>query len=374
MTSVRRTALAVVIAVAGGLLTATPAQAEPYDTAILRTTINNGKPIVMGGGAAAAVTVPVTATVREDSGGLATIDARLQGLGGGYLLAFLEGPTGANMTCGPATSGTLTCTGTAILHQHNMYATIIGRKVGLQIFGYAHDGAQYLLLSDPGDNVTVVNETRLTTAVASPDPVRKGGTLTVTGRLTQPDRSAVDADSNYLTAGYAKQPVRLQLRKAGATAYTTVKTVTSASGGRLTTTVAAGASGTWRWSFGGNSAAAASVSAGDSVRLHKVSKLTVNASPEPVRKGGKLTVTGRLTRATTDAATRFVGHGSQPVKLQFRKYGGSAYTTVKTVRTDAGGYLKTAATASGKGYWRWSYAGSSAVASISASADYVTVK
>jgi 5-hydroxyisourate hydrolase-like protein (transthyretin family) len=106
----------------------------------------------------------------------------------------------------------------------------------------------------------------------------------------------------------------------------------------------------------------------------KVSKLTVNAGPEPVAKGARLTVDGRLTRATSDAATTFTGYASQPVKLQFRKTGSSTYTTIKTVRTDATGRLSTTTTANATGYWRWSYAGNDTVASVNATADGVSLK
>jgi hypothetical protein len=110
-----------------------------------------------------------------------------------------------------------------------------------------------------------LKETKLATANAAPEPVRKGGTLTVTGQLTQPDWNATGVDGNKISVGYAGQPVRLQFKKAGATSYTTVKTVTSATDGKLKTTATATTSGTWRWSFAGSSTSAASVSTGDSV-------------------------------------------------------------------------------------------------------------
>ncbi|MDX2704032.1 hypothetical protein PV350_14340 [Streptomyces sp. PA03-6a] len=73
-----------------------------------------------------------------------------------------------------------------------------------------------------------------------------------------------------------------------------------------------------------------------------MAKLSVNASPEPVAKGGKLTVTGRLTRATTDAATTFVGYPH---------------------RDRQGGRL-----------WRWAFAGTTTVAPVAAGGDRVALK
>ncbi|WP_217690223.1 calcium-binding protein, partial [Streptomyces sp. CAI 127] len=75
-------------------------------------------------------------------------------------------------------------------------------------------------------------------------------------------------------------------------------------------------------------------------RVQRFSKLTVNASPEPVKKGKTLTVTGKLTRANWDTNT-YKGYTKQPVKLQFKKKGAKSYTTVKTIKTSSTGTLKT---------------------------------
>ncbi|QHA05404.1 hypothetical protein GQF42_20755 [Streptomyces broussonetiae] len=66
--------------------------------------------------------------------------------------------------------------------------------------------------------------------------------------------------------------------------------------------------------------------------------------------------------------------GGQSVKLQFRKSGTSTYTTVKTVTTDSSGNLRTTATASAGGYWRYSYGGISTTPGVSATGVYVGVK
>lgn len=62
------------------------------------------------------------------------------------------------------------------------------------------------------------------------------------------------------------------------------------------------------------------------------------------------------------------------MRLQVRRPGSTTYTTIKTVRTDAYGYLRTTATAKATGYWRWSYASSSTVAYVSATGDKVAVR
>ncbi|MFF7630331.1 hypothetical protein [Streptomyces cyaneofuscatus] len=109
-----------------------------------------------------------------------------------------------------------------------------------------------------------------------------------------------------------------------------------------------------------------------SVQLKRWAKATVNASPEPVKKGKKLTVTGRLTRAdwTKHKYTAVAGSA----RLQFRKKGSSAYTTVKTVKSNSAGALKTTVTASTDGYWRWTHNGSSITGPATSTADFVDVR
>ncbi|MFB7241786.1 calcium-binding protein [Streptomyces populi] len=108
-------------------------------------------------------------------------------------------------------------------------------------------------------------------------------------------------------------------------------------------------------------------------RVVRAAKLTANASPEPVKKGKAITVTGALTRANWETG-KYAGFTNQAVKLQFRKKGSSTYTTVKTVKSSSTGALKTSATASADGYWRWSFAGTSTTSTATAAGDYVDVQ
>ncbi|WP_318202824.1 hypothetical protein [Streptomyces sp. SCL15-4] len=107
--------------------------------------------------------------------------------------------------------------------------------------------------------------------------------------------------------------------------------------------------------------------------LQRNSQLTVNAAPEPVKKGKTLTVTGKLSRANWEDH-KYHGYTGQAVKLQFRKKGSSTYTTLKTVKTDSTGNLKTTVKASADGYYRYSFAGTSTTPAISAAGDFVDVK
>ena len=108
-------------------------------------------------------------------------------------------------------------------------------------------------------------------------------------------------------------------------------------------------------------------------KVQRASQLTVNASPEPVRKGKTLTVTGKLSRANWED-NLYHGYANQPVKLQFRKKGSSTYTTVKTVRTNSAGDLRTTVTAATDGYFRYSFAGTATTPAVNAAGDFVDVQ
>ena len=107
--------------------------------------------------------------------------------------------------------------------------------------------------------------------------------------------------------------------------------------------------------------------------LKRASKLTVDAAPEPVKKGGTLTVTGKLSRANWEDH-KYHGYTAQPVKLQFRKKGSNTYTTIKTIKTNSTGNLKTTVKASTSGYYRYSFAGTPTTPAVNATGNYVAVK
>ncbi|MFK0116680.1 hypothetical protein [Streptomyces sp. NPDC090994] len=109
------------------------------------------------------------------------------------------------------------------------------------------------------------------------------------------------------------------------------------------------------------------------VPVKRAAKVTVNASPEPVAKGKTLTVTGRATRADWVRHT-YTGYAGKLAKLQFRKAGTSTYATVKTVRANSAGDLRTTVKASTDGYWRWTFGETSTTGGATAAGDYVDVK
>ncbi|MCW8375592.1 hypothetical protein [Streptomyces justiciae] len=108
-------------------------------------------------------------------------------------------------------------------------------------------------------------------------------------------------------------------------------------------------------------------------KVLRLGKLTANASPEPVRKGRTITVTGKLSRANWDTGS-YSGYSGQYVKLQYRKAGTTTYTTVKTIKSSSTGGLSTTVTASADGYYRYSFAGSATTSSVNATGDYIDVQ
>ncbi|WP_405871306.1 MULTISPECIES: single-stranded DNA-binding protein [unclassified Streptomyces] len=108
-------------------------------------------------------------------------------------------------------------------------------------------------------------------------------------------------------------------------------------------------------------------------KVQRYSKLTVNAAPEPVKKGKTVTVTGKLSRANWED-NKYHGYTNQSVKLQFRKKGSTTYTTVKTIKSNSTGNLRTTVTASTDGYFRYSFAGTATTPAVSAAGDFVDVQ
>lgn len=107
--------------------------------------------------------------------------------------------------------------------------------------------------------------------------------------------------------------------------------------------------------------------------LQRLSKVTVNAAPEPVKKGKTITATGKLSRANWETGT-YKGYATQSVKLQFRKKTSSTYSTVKTVKTSTTGALKTTTKATVDGFWRWNFGGTTTTPAVIAAGDFVDVK
>lgn len=110
-----------------------------------------------------------------------------------------------------------------------------------------------------------------------------------------------------------------------------------------------------------------------SVKVVRAAKLTTNATPEPIKKGKTLTISGALTRASWDNL-KYNGFASNSVKLQYKKKGSSAWSTVKTVKADSRGAVKTTVKASADGDYRFTYGGSGSTSAVTSGADFVDVR
>jgi hypothetical protein len=101
---------------------------------------------------------------------------------------------------------------------------------------------------------------------------------------------------------------------------------------------------------------------------------TLNATPEPVKKGKTLTVKATLKRVSWTKGLPLVTYSNRPVVLQFKAKGATTYKNVKTVKTGSGGKVSTTVKASKTGTWRFSFAGNSTTSSAVSTGDAVTVK
>ncbi|MFJ9601078.1 hypothetical protein [Streptomyces althioticus] len=109
------------------------------------------------------------------------------------------------------------------------------------------------------------------------------------------------------------------------------------------------------------------------LQVKRATRVTVNASPEPVRQGRTLTVTGKVTRANWDTHT-YQAYAGRTVSLQFKAAGAKAYTTVRKVKSNKTGVLRTTVKATRSGTWRWVYYGNTTSGAKASAGDYVVVR
>ncbi|MET7518056.1 calcium-binding protein [Streptomyces sp. NPDC005480] len=246
---------------AGGTLAlltclAPAAQADSHKGDTTFTSVTFSKSTV-NVGVSAAQSLTVVATAKDGSG--------ISGIYGGKLVSpddHITFPDSAS--CTRPTSTTMKCTWKYSLDANDTddYADLKNSQAGtwhLDAEAAANDHDFYTL--DSSKSVKVKRYAKLTATQASPEPVAKGGALTVTGALTRASWNT------NVYAGYSAQVVALQFKKSGATAYSTVKTVTTDSTGKLKATITANSAGTWRWKFAGTSTTSMVTATGDSVAL-----------------------------------------------------------------------------------------------------------
>ncbi|MFE1950644.1 MULTISPECIES: calcium-binding protein [Streptomyces] len=247
--------------VAGGALVLLPfltpaAQADTHKGDTTFTSVTFSKSTV-NVGVSATQYLTVTATAKDGSG--------IKGIYGGKLVS----PAGRiafpySASCTRPTSTTMKCAWKYSFDANasDDYADLRNADAGtwhLDAEAAANDQDFYTL--DTSKTVRIKRYAKLTATQATPEPVVKGRTLTVTGTLT---RASWDSNAYW---GYAGKSVSLQFKKSGTSTYTTVKSATTDSAGKLKTTLTANASGTWRWKFAGSGTTSPVTATGDSVAL-----------------------------------------------------------------------------------------------------------
>ncbi|MFE7934712.1 hypothetical protein ACFU6S_39555 [Streptomyces sp. NPDC057456] len=245
-------------AVALVLLTATGAHAEGRgDVRVVSATVNGGANVTIG--TAKKVTFPIAITVKDNSGvkGLTRVSTFNRSNGYGFI-------SWTGSTCQKKSSTTSVCKATMTVDPAWIAASddIDSNKVAggwtVNATVKANDGDYWI--SDSIAEYKVKRASSLTTD-AAPEPVVKGGKLTITGKLSRANWETLKYQ------GFAGQDVKLQYRKAGAAHYSTIKTVKTGSSGQLSTKVTVTSAGSWRWYFPGTTTTARIVSAGDAVVL-----------------------------------------------------------------------------------------------------------
>ncbi|WP_461096585.1 calcium-binding protein [Streptomyces bullii] len=107
--------------------------------------------------------------------------------------------------------------------------------------------------------------------------------------------------------------------------------------------------------------------------MKRYARLTANASPEPVAKGGTLTVTGKLTRANWDTHD-YRGYTNQRAYLEFRRPGTDYYESLGYVLTNSTGAATAKITATADRYWRYEFRGTMTTHGVKATGDFVDAR
>ncbi|WP_256123034.1 hypothetical protein [Streptomyces sp. LUP47B] len=224
-------------------------------TRISNVVVNGGKPVRLHDQPLQEFTAKFTAT---DPSGIASGDMYLYKGSYDAPSAVLYGSWPASCTKVDATTATCTAQFAYIQPRWNFGRNALAGTWNVAAWAESADGGGYTD-RHAVKSVPVLRDAALTVN-ASPEPVAKNKTLTVTGKLSRADWEALGGFH-----GYVGQKVQLQFRKKGATTYTTVKTVTTNSTGNLKTTVKATTDGYWRYSFAGSTTTATATAGGDYV-------------------------------------------------------------------------------------------------------------
>ncbi|MGX2995410.1 calcium-binding protein [Streptomyces sp. JNUCC 64] len=230
---------------------------------ITKVTVNGGKDLVVG-------TSKKKFTVEVSASNRSGIDFAFAALWQGRDIGSAEDvllPDVLDTTCLPSGS-TVTCKHTFVadpkadgveqLNLANRHAGVWNTVASAFKFPSDPDADPKIVALNEKFNTAKIKRAAKLTANASPEPVRRGATITVKGDLT---RASWD---NHKYNGFASGAVKLQFKKAGGS-WATVKTVAADSQGKVKTTVKASVDGEYRFTYGGSSTTGGVTSAADRI-------------------------------------------------------------------------------------------------------------
>ncbi|MEU6274179.1 hypothetical protein ABZ871_17490 [Streptomyces populi] len=267
----RTVAVAVLVGALGvSVLNAPAAQAADTGVTLSDIVINNGKPIVVG--TSKEVEPPISFNIALPSGYSTADPFRYDAFPFLYRGSMrTAADTGENFigpggyTCYERDAKHARCEGSLYIDPHpsqdhvdsNSDATTWNVGVSLRLF--KADGGLKAAERETRSTTVQLKRAAKATADASPEPVTKGRTITVTGKVTRANWSTKKYDA------YSGRTVSLQFRAKGADTFKTVKKATTNSTGGLKATVTASVDGSYRWVYYGNSTTGAATSAADYV-------------------------------------------------------------------------------------------------------------
>ncbi|BBC34085.1 hypothetical protein SGFS_053790 [Streptomyces graminofaciens] len=229
-------------------LAAPAAEAAGAEPTITDVVVNGGAELALGPTAPKTFKVSVTA---HHASGIKGMDIIVS------LPSYVHSRSDRGLTCTAAGATTSTCTGSWTVVTSGFYGNDPADDPWyVKATVDANDGNW--MTTSTADTFTVRRLAKLT-ANATPEPVTRNTTLTVTGKLIRANWET------HKNAGYAGRKAQLQFRKAGTTTYTTIKTVTTGTNGTLKTRTKATSDGYWRWYFPGNSTTSTATAKGDYV-------------------------------------------------------------------------------------------------------------
>jgi hypothetical protein len=252
------------------VLNASAAQAADTGITVSDIVINNGKPIVVG--TSKEVEPPISFNIALPSGYTTANPSRWDAYPFLYRGSIkTAADTGENFiqpgsyTCYEIDSKHARCEGNLYIDPHPSQEHVDSNsdattwKAGVSLRLWKADGGLKTGELETRSRTAQLKRAAKATADASPEPVSKGKSITVTGKLTRANWSTKRYDA------YSGRTVSLQFRAKGTDTFKTVKKATTTSTGGLKATVTSSVDGSYRWVYYGNSATGVATSAADYV-------------------------------------------------------------------------------------------------------------